>query len=231
MEKALTYVLFLLAGGRSLRFGKGNKLLREVAGRPAVEWLFEEIAPLEGEFSSVVLVCDGGEEELLMLAQNHFARLLRAEPGELRAGSVLSALDAVADLARGFVLIHDCARVLASRELFERVMKAQREVPQAGVVPVVKPRDAELMWENERVRYLARDSLYHVQTPQSFPLERLREAFRLVPGEFPDEGSRFAAAGFPLEVVRGERTNLKLTYPEDAGLAAALLNHRRREGE
>ncbi len=93
----------------------------------------------------------------------------------------------------------------------------------AGRDPLVKSRVAETV---------DRRDLVEVQTPQVFEVELLRRAYRRIeegtvdPAGITDDASLVESLGGPenaVVVVEGESTNLKITRPADAELAAALL--------
>lgn len=81
-----------------------------------------------------------------------------------------------------------------------------------------------------------RRDLIEVQTPQVFAVSLLRRAYRQIergeldPSNVTDDASLVEALGDPrirVMVVEGESTNLKITRPEDADLAAALIERHR----
>ncbi len=49
--------------------------------------------------------------------------------------------------------------------------------------------------------------------------------------EFTDEASLLEMLGHPVRIVPGERTNIKVTHPEDLELIDALLWRRSRQAE
>lgn len=78
--------------------------------------------------------------------------------------------------------------------------------------------------EDPRSHPLDRSRLRIVQTPQIFRSWLLREAYEQPRRrEFTDDASVVEAAGYPVSLARGERSNLKLTTPEDFIIAEALL--------
>lgn len=81
--------------------------------------------------------------------------------------------------------------------------------------------------EDPRSHPLDRSRLRIVQTPQIFRSWLLREAYEQPwRREFTDDASVVEAAGYPVSLARGERSNLKLTTPEDFIIAEALLEAR-----
>ncbi len=64
-----------------------------------------------------------------------------------------------------------------------------------------------------------------VQTPQIFSAEILRRAYERPYDEaFTDDASVVEASGVAVSLVEGERTNIKLTTPEDMAYAEYLIS-------
>ncbi len=70
-----------------------------------------------------------------------------------------------------------------------------------------------------------RSGLRAVQTPQGFRADVLRAVHATRP-EATDDASLVVARGGRLRHVHGERWNLKITEPDDLGVAEALLELR-----
>jgi 2-C-methyl-D-erythritol 4-phosphate cytidylyltransferase len=68
-----------------------------------------------------------------------------------------------------------------------------------------------------------------VQTPQIFRYDLLKRALDSVEGDFTDDCALVEAIGGKIAIVRGNRTNIKITYPEDIILAEAILKSRKAE--
>jgi 2-C-methyl-D-erythritol 4-phosphate cytidylyltransferase len=71
-----------------------------------------------------------------------------------------------------------------------------------------------------------RDGLWQAQTPQMFRYGRLCEALAKC-CEVTDEASAIEALGLKPKLVRGDTTNLKVTFPADLALAAMILRGRK----
>jgi 2-C-methyl-D-erythritol 4-phosphate cytidylyltransferase len=145
-----------------------------------------------------------------------------APGGATRSDSVRAGLALVPDDVE-IVIVHDAARPLASRALFERVVQAVSDGAD-GAVPALPVSDTVKRVEDGRVvETVPRDGLVGVQTPQAFRAEALRAAHR-VGGVGTDDAALVEAEGGVVVVVEGERRNLKLTVADDLELAQALLD-------
>jgi 2-C-methyl-D-erythritol 4-phosphate cytidylyltransferase len=100
---------------------------------------------------------------------------------------------------------------------------------QEGAVVVGVPvRDTiKVVSEDRRIRETPpRDSLWEIQTPQAFRTEIIREAFRHAAcegAEATDDAMLVERLGKKVAVLEGQRTNIKITVPEDLVIAEALL--------
>lgn len=148
--------------------------------------------------------------------------------GATRAESVSNGLQAAAMVAGDddWVLVHDAARPCLSLAMLDALFSELAEDPVGGIlaVPVadtVKRADAE-----QRVAATEpRDSLWQAQTPQMFRYGQLQKSLE---NEIAvtDEAGAIEAAGLKPKLVRGDSTNLKVTWPADLALAAMILRAR-----
>jgi 2-C-methyl-D-erythritol 4-phosphate cytidylyltransferase len=142
--------------------------------------------------------------------------------GATRSDSVRAGLAAVPEDA-DVVIVHDAARPLASRQLFELVVKAVVDGAD-GAVPALPVADTvKRVRDNRVIETVARDGLVAVQTPQAFRAGALRAAHRLGANDT-DDAALVEANGGTVVVVEGERRNLKLTVADDLELAETLLD-------
>ena len=73
-----------------------------------------------------------------------------------------------------------------------------------------------------------REGLWLAQTPQMFRYAALREALAQTDAQrFTDEAQAVEALGRHPRLVEGSSTNLKVTFPDDLALAAAILARER----
>jgi len=148
--------------------------------------------------------------------------VLLAAGGATRSDSVRAGLALIPDSA-DVVIVHDAARPLASRRLFDLVIQAVAAGAD-GAVPALAVSDTLKRVSDERVvETVARDGLVAVQTPQAFRVDALRAAHQ-VGAVDTDDAALVEANGGTVVVVEGERRNLKLTLPADLDIAEALLD-------
>ncbi|MDR1682883.1 MAG: 2-C-methyl-D-erythritol 4-phosphate cytidylyltransferase [Candidatus Symbiothrix sp.] len=143
--------------------------------------------------------------------------------GETRFHSVQNGLRLVPENA--LVAVHDGVRPLVSNELILNAFDLA-ETHQA-VYPAVPVTDTlrECLSENES-HIVDRSRFRLVQTPQVFRSEILKEAYQQSYSEsFTDDVSVVEAAGIcRVQMMEGEKSNIKITTPVDLIIATALLN-------
>jgi 2-C-methyl-D-erythritol 4-phosphate cytidylyltransferase len=214
----------VLAGGTGSRMGRPKQFI-DLRGRPA---LYYTLRAFEDSPAVARIYAVGDRDRIKELVSRAGIKKFAgcADPGEARSLSTRSGLLLCDEDPNTVVLIHDGSRCLVTPELVGRVAAAASgEVD--GVVPAVPVLDTIKVAENGSVSAtLDRTTLRAVQTPQAFRLELLRKVYA-APEErlraATDDASLVEDAGGRVAVVVGERTNIKLTSPDDLVLAEAIL--------
>lgn len=141
--------------------------------------------------------------------------------GERRQDSVYQALQEVSSER---VLVHDAARPLVSPDLVREVIGSLDTWD--GVVVAVPVDETIKRVQGDQIQETVdRAGLWHAQTPQGFRTTVLRDAHTRARSDAffaTDDAALLERYGGRVCVVRGSRTNIKVTYPEDFALAGAL---------
>lgn len=144
-------------------------------------------------------------------------------------------INAGADAA-DLVLIHDAARPAVPLNDINTVITAAMDEPYGAILatpvadtlkqsqsPSANPHNLHSYAE----RTIDRTGIWQAQTPQVFRVGQLRKALSYVASHhlmITDEASAFEHLDLPIRLVNGSRQNIKLTYPDDAILLAAILD-------
>lgn len=122
-----------------------------------------------------------------------------------------------------YIAVHDGVRALASKRLIIRtLLDAEKS---GATIPVVEVADSFRRVDGAESHIVPRSELRAVQTPQIFSAELLRRAYEQpFDSRFTDDASVVEAMGHPISLVDGERSNLKLTTPEDLEWAEYYLS-------
>jgi 2-C-methyl-D-erythritol 4-phosphate cytidylyltransferase len=142
------------------------------------------------------------------------------------------------------VLIHDAARPAVPSNDIDQVIEAAMTEPYGAILatPVADTlkkshiySTAQSELTNKSIssstysyakRTIDRSNMWQAQTPQVFRLGELKRVLAYVRTHnlsITDEASAFEYLDLPIRLVTGSRQNIKLTYPDDAILLAAIL--------
>ena len=144
--------------------------------------------------------------------------------GTERFHSVKCGLEALSDEVE-YVAVHDGVRALVSKKLIIRTMLDAEK--HDATIPVVKVADSYRRIVDNDSKIVPRSELRIVQTPQIFKASLLRKAYEQpFSPAFTDDASVVEQLGQRISLVEGERTNLKLTTPDDLAWAEWWLSNR-----
>lgn len=141
--------------------------------------------------------------------------------GEQRFHSVRNGLISIKE--DGIVAIHDAVRPLVSTKLISRLF--EEAANNGNAIAAIKPSDSirQVISENES-KIVNREELVLIQTPQTFKIEQLRLSYQQpYQIKFTDDATVVEEGGFKINLIEGERNNIKITYPEDLELANLLI--------
>jgi len=227
------YALVPAAGGGARSGQPLPKQYHAILGRPVLAHTLDRLA--DGLALDGVFVAIAADDRRYATA---IGRRPGVEPlpcgGPTRAATVANALAILKSRCRAddWILVHDAARPCVPVETLRELVEALENDPVGGLtaVPVadtLKRGDGDA--GPRVVRTEPRDALWQAQTPQMFRFGVLSRAY--AEGDAADATDdslvveRLAArgaCGMP-RLVAGSRANLKITWPEDFGLAAAIL--------
>ena len=198
------------------------KQFRPLNGRPMIHWSID-VLMRAGCAPIIVAVPPNLLDHARGLLPAGVATVVAGGPS--RQQTVAAALSHV-DEHR--VLVHDASRPLITVDLVQRVMNGLADAD--AVVPALPMEETLKTVTNDRiVGTVMRSGLWRSQTPQGFDADRLKRAHEkatVEDFEVTDDAQLIERYGGKVNIVRGDRRNLKVTYPEDFELAEALLEAR-----
>lgn len=134
--------------------------------------------------------------------------------GESRFESVSNCIEVVAENCE-YVLIHDGVRPFVSEKLINLIVEGVKMY--GAVVPGVEVVDSlRKVTPHGSSVVVDRRGLMSVQTPQAFAKDILVIGYSTATEtSFTDDASVVESVGFPIVVLDGERSNIKITTKED----------------
>ncbi|MBD5636274.1 MAG: 2-C-methyl-D-erythritol 4-phosphate cytidylyltransferase [Clostridia bacterium] len=203
----------ICAAGKGERAGfQENKVLKELNGLPVLCYSLSAFSPLVDE---IIVVCRKEEETQIKKLLSPYPNARLVFGGATRMISVYNGLKE----AKGeIVLVHDAARPFVSANIISNCIESVKKY--GSGVCALPATDTTVLSENGNIASVPpRQSVYTVQTPQGFYKDKLLKCYEkaLQDGnEFTDDsGIYLAYAKERPALFTGERTNKKLTYPED----------------
>jgi len=216
----------IVAGGSGTRMGSEiPKQFMEMAGKPVLMHTFEAFMSWDPEV-----------EILLVLPAQHFdlwkelCRRYRFDhPHSLVEGGV-NRFDSVANGLRmiegdGLVFIHDGVRPLVSKATLQHCCDLATE--KGNAIPAIRVTESVRWTEDNLSKPLDRNKIWLIQTPQTFDIRLIKEAYiQSFREEFTDDASVLESLGYRINLTEGNRENIKITWPVDLLWAETLLSIR-----
>ena len=143
--------------------------------------------------------------------------------GSTRYQSVKNALASL-DAEEGLVAVHDAVRPLVSEDIIRNsFLLAEKE---GAAITAVSLKDSirEIKADGQSSS-LSREDYRLVQTPQTFRVQVLKDAYDKVSNsqELTDDASVVERNNFEVSLVEGSFKNIKITTPEDLVIASAFM--------
>ena len=218
MKHNPTSAAIIAGAGMGHRLGADiPKALIQIDGVTLIERAFAALSTVVDE---IVITAPAGYEETFRAIVGESATVITG--GVLRSDSVNLALKSLSPSTK-YVLVHDAARALATSDLAQRVLNELNSgesavIPALNVVDTIKEVDRDGYVRNTPDRSVLRA----VQTPQGFTVEVLKRAHE-ASDDATDDAALVEALGIKVKTILGEARAMKITNPEDIGMALTLL--------
>lgn len=208
----------IAAGGRGTRFGGARpKQLVDLHGQPILERSVRAFLS-HPQVSEVIVALP---DELLDPPPHYLDRAHAVKGGERRQDSVANAFRAT-DSRSDVIVIHDAARPFVSSDLISRTIASAAAHGAALAALAARDTVKRVAIPSQRVvETIPRDTIYLAQTPQAFRRDVLAAALALN-ADATDEAALAERAGYTVQIVAGEPTNIKITTPEDLAIAESI---------
>lgn len=222
------------AAGQGARFGADlPKQYSPLLGRPMLSWTLAALLA-EPRLAGVVVALAPGDRHWQAIPEMADPRVHRCDGGERREHTVARGLESVAAMAgdTDWALVHDAARPCLRPADLALLIDTLADDPVGGLLALplgdtLKRADAT----DCSVATVPRERLWRALTPQMFRCGLLRRALGLCRERnrsVTDEAAAVESLGLRPRLLRGHADNIKVTNPEDAALAEAILRLDRR---
>lgn len=216
----------IVAGGSGLRMGTPvPKQFLPIRGKPAIWYTLTAFLNAFDDLQIIMVLPEAhiqtGQE--ILRSTHDPDRIWMTVGGETRFHSVKNGLNHIQQ--HSIVFVHDGVRCLLTPELIRRCCEKAQE--SGNAIPAIAATDSiriETIGGNEMID---RNKVRIIQTPQTFYSDVIKAAFEQDYEEtFTDEATVVERLGVKINLVEGEPTNIKITYPIDVLIAEKILEER-----
>jgi 2-C-methyl-D-erythritol 4-phosphate cytidylyltransferase len=219
----------IVSAGKGHRFMEGKKKqFHLLAGKPILVHTLDkfETCPL---IHSILLVV--GEEDMdycmkEIIEKYRYRKISQIVPGgKRRQDSVKNGIDALSKDVK-IVVIHDGVRPFVTKAMIEESIHSAIRFGAVVVAMPVKETIKIAQSDGTILKTLDRESLWQIQTPQTFQAHLIKEAFyKATEDGFigTDDASLVERLGVKVHILPGSYTNIKITTTEDLMLAHLFL--------
>ncbi len=221
------HLLIPAAGsGRRMKAGK-NKLLINLNGESILYWTLKSVF-LSKKVSWVGIIGQPHDRTEIMNSIKEFSdKITWINGGNTRQESVSNGVNNLPNNAMK-VLIHDGARCLIKPDFIDKCFTELEE--NDAVILAVKVTDTiKVVNENRIIKETPdRNFLWAAQTPQGFSVTQLKKAHQKAKENswnVTDDASLFERLQWPVKIIEGNSTNIKITSPIDLKIASLFLGN------
>lgn len=226
MEKTQVKYAVIVAGGAGVRMGgEVPKQFLPIGGLPVLMHTLNVFQAYDADLKLLLVLPESQFDYWKELCDEYNFKIPHQliQGGASRFGSVKNGLNSIPDCENGLVAIHDGVRPFVAVEVIhESYLVAAKE---GSAIAVVGLKDSIRKIEaNGNSQFKNRDEFRLVQTPQTFQLAKIKEAFLTEEKPyFTDDATVYENMGWKVGLILGNRENIKLTTPEDLRYATFLL--------
>ncbi len=231
----------ILAGGAGVRMANPDKPKQflMLGGKPILVHTIEKFCVC-GKFTDVLLLCPKPwlrqTRDIIRLYCPQFAdQVTVISGGDVRNATIMNA---VAYLEKTYacdensiLVTHDAVRPFVSLRILEQNIKTAKTFGACDTVIPATDTIVESANGQSVTQIPDRSQLYQGQTPQSFKMLKLKKLFNSLSEEekeiLTDACKIFVLRGEKVALIRGDASNIKITFPHDLRIANAMLEEQR----
>ena len=223
-------IVVLAAGKGERMYSTLNKMFHEIGGIPV---LYRTLSRLNAIsiVKRIVLVVQNHDQQRYEEMIEQFGSIEKIEAhvqgGDNRSDSVRNGLRYILqNPGSEIVMTHDGARPFISEGLVLHLKAAVKRhciaIPALGIYETIRQQKSE-----QPAKLVDRDTFFIIQTPQAFQVNSIDECFlssEQASLDLSDEAAYFEQKAYEIEMIKGEKWNIKITTQEDIVWGEFLLD-------
>jgi 2-C-methyl-D-erythritol 4-phosphate cytidylyltransferase len=219
----LKHYCIIVAGGSGSRMNSDiPKQFIELNGKPVLMHTIDKFVAAMPSIQIIVVLANVYKAQWMQLCEKHNFSIpfQLTEGGVTRFHSVKNGLTLVPN--DSIVGIHDAARPLVSVTTIHATFEAAQRLGNASPAITISESMREINGDDNKS--VNRSNYVLVQTPQCFQSTLIKKAFlQNYTPSFTDDASVLEATGEKINLVEGNRENIKITTPYDLVVAEAMM--------
>lgn len=227
----------ILAGGVGARMGNPDKPKQfyMLGDKPILIHTVEKFC-VQGSFEKVIVLCPetwvSQTKDLVKRYAYQYEDEIEVIPGgQVRNETIMNALAYIQSVhtldEQTIIVTHDAVRPFVSYRIIEENIKAAQKSGACDTVVAATDTIVESLDGEAIASIPPRNTLYQGQTPQSFQALKLKQLMESLNDEekaiLTDACKIFVLRDEKVALVRGDVSNIKITYPHDMRVARAML--------
>ncbi len=227
MYNGKTVAAVIVAAGSGTRM-KRDKMLLPLCGASVIARTTATFMQC-GFFDEIIIVASSGNllpfsEEMKKHGMEKAVRIVKG--GSTRSESSLCGIMAAES---EYVMIHDGARPLVTKDIIERTLSECLRYGAAAAAVAPKDTIKKLDKDGLICATVPREGTVLIQTPQAFVREEIKKAYSIADAAETDDCAVFEKTGAKIAMVDGSYENIKLTTSEDLITAQEIIYNRNNE--
>lgn len=226
----------ILAGGQGTRMGNAErpKQFMEIGKKPIIIHTIEKFA-IHSAFDKVIVLSPRAwishTRDLIRKYIPRSSNVVVVQGGSTRNETIMNGIRYIEENFglddNTIIVTHDSVRPFVSHRMIEENIRAAQE---CGACDTVIPATDTIV-ESAGHQFISsipdRSTMYQGQTPQSFRAKKLRDIYESLSAAekqiLTDACKILVLKDEKVQLVEGDVTNIKITYPSDIRLAEALM--------
>ncbi len=227
----------LLAGGSGSRMGNPHKPKQymDMAGRPVLAHTIEKFC-IVTEIDAIIVLPPANwinqtQDIVNHYMKSHSQKIDIVAGGATRNDTIMNAIDHIEEKYEirddDIIITHDSVRPFVSYRIIKDNIEAALRT---GACDTVIPASDTIVCSNDGMSITDipdRSNYYQGQTPQSFNIQQLRTLYKELKLEeksiLTDACKIFVLKGKEVALVKGDISNIKLTYAHDLRVARYMM--------
>jgi len=219
-------VALIVAGGKGSRMNNDiPKQFLLLKNKPVLYYTLKAFTDAYENIEIILVLPEehiGKGQEIIDGYFDH-SRIRITAGGRTRFHSVQNGLALINE--ESIIFVHDGVRCLITSDLIKKCYETA--VENGNAVPAVECGDSVRLLTATGNKIVDRNKVRLIQTPQTFHSKILLPAYKIdYKDKFTDEASVVEAYGIAINLIDGEKNNIKITTPEDLFIAEYILKEK-----